>query len=97
MRKLFILLLLFLSQIASAQVDFSDSWEDFFSYNNVKDFVIVDDVIYALSDNAVFTYNIVTEETQKLSSVQAHIQVRSNLPLRSDRCAVSPYSASGYF
>jgi hypothetical protein len=70
MRKLLIILLLFLSHSVSAQVDFSDSWEDFFSYNNVKDFVKVDDVLYALSDNAVFTYNITTGETQKLSSVQ---------------------------
>jgi hypothetical protein len=54
----------------TAQVDFSDSWEDFFSYNNVKDFVKVGDVLYALSDNAVFTYDITTQETQKLSSVQ---------------------------
>lgn len=70
MRKIFVILLVFLSHSMLAQVDFSDSWEDFFSYNNVKDFVIVNDVIYALSDNAVFTYNTTTEETQKLSSVQ---------------------------
>ncbi|MFD2566677.1 type IX secretion system anionic LPS delivery protein PorZ [Pseudotenacibaculum haliotis] len=70
MRKLALILLLFCSLLSNAQVDFSDSWEDFFSYNNVKDFVKVGNTIYALSDNAIFTYNISTQETQKLSSVQ---------------------------
>ena len=70
MRRLLTILILFLNFTAIAQVDFSDSWEDFFSYNNVKDFVKVDNVIYALSDNAIFTYNTTTQETQKLSSVQ---------------------------
>lgn len=70
MRKTLILFLVSLSFSMTAQIDFSDSWEDFFSYNNVKDFVKVDDVIYALSENAIFTYNSTTQETQKLSSVQ---------------------------
>lgn len=70
MRKLALILLLFCNLLSNAQVDFSDSWEDFFSYNNVKDFVKVGNTIYALSDNAIFTYNISTQETQKLSSVQ---------------------------
>lgn len=70
MRKLVVILLLFLNASLFAQVDFSDSWEDFFSYNNVKDFVRVDNLLYALSDNAIFIYDSTTQETQKLSSVQ---------------------------
>ncbi|SDS40770.1 Por secretion system C-terminal sorting domain-containing protein [Polaribacter sp. KT25b] len=70
MKKL-IFLFLFLSSISvSAQVDYSDSWEDFYSYNNVKDFVKVDNIIYALVDNAIFTFNETTLETKKLSSIQ---------------------------
>lgn len=70
MRRL--ILLFFLSSFVSltAQVDYSDSWEDFFSYNNVKDIVKQGDLIYALSDNAIFTYDLITQETQKISSVQ---------------------------
>ncbi len=52
-----------------SQTDFSNSWEDFFSYNNVKDFIKVEDKIYAVVDNAVFIYNTTTNETHKLSSV----------------------------
>ena len=70
MKKLFLLYTLLVSLQFSAQTDYSDSWEDFYSYNNVKDFVKVDDVIYALVDNAVFTYNVTSEEINKLSSVQ---------------------------
>ena len=53
-----------------AQVDYSDSWEDFFSYNNVKDVVKDGTTFYALSDNAIFTYDSSSQEIQKLSSVQ---------------------------
>jgi len=70
MKKLFLLSLFFLSLSFSAQTDYSASWEDFYSYNNVKDFVKVDDVIYALADNAVFTYDMITNEVEKISSVQ---------------------------
>ena len=70
MRKILFLLLFYLPYLSSAQVDYSDSWEDFFSYNNVKDFVKVENSIYALSDNAIFTYDFISQETQKLSSVQ---------------------------
>ncbi|MDC1168586.1 hypothetical protein OAT36_06730, partial [Flavobacteriaceae bacterium] len=53
-----------------AQVDYGDAWEDFYSYNNVKDLIKVDNMLYALTDNAMFTYDFITEETEKLSSVQ---------------------------
>lgn len=70
MKKLFSSFIFFFVLAISAQTDYSNSWEDFYSYNNVKDFVKVDNTIYALTDNAVFTYNINTQEIEKLSSVQ---------------------------
>lgn len=70
MKKLLLLFIFFFSAFFYGQTDYSDSWEDFYSYNNVKDFVKVDNVIYALADNAIFTYNINTEEINKISSVQ---------------------------
>ncbi len=70
MKKLFSLYFFLFSVFFYAQTDYSDSWEDFYSYNSVKDFVKVDNVIYALADNAVFTYNISTKEIDKLSSVK---------------------------
>ena len=69
MKKIVTFLLAILSVFSYSQTDFSNQWEDFFSYNNIKDFTISGDVLYALADNAVFTYDLQTQETQKLSSV----------------------------
>ena len=68
-KRLFIFII-FSTSLISAQVDYSDSWEDFFSYNNVKDFIKSENILYALSDNAIFTYDFTTQEINKLSSVQ---------------------------
>ncbi|MGK0414909.1 MAG: hypothetical protein ACJA1B_003141, partial [Polaribacter sp.] len=70
MKKYFFLWFLCINSLVHAQVDYSDSWEDFYSYNNVKDFVKVDNIIYALVDNAVFTFDEVTSEISKFSSIQ---------------------------
>jgi len=51
------------------QKDFSNSWEDFFSYNNAKDFVKVDNKLYVAVDNAIFIYNETDNTTTKFSSV----------------------------
>ena len=70
MKKIFSLYILICSIAIFAQTDYSASWEDFYSYNNVKDFTKVENVIYALADNAVFTYDTTNGEISKLSSVQ---------------------------
>ncbi|TXD51837.1 MULTISPECIES: hypothetical protein [unclassified Polaribacter] len=70
MKKYIFLCFLFVSSFVHAQVDYSDSWEDFYSYNNVKDFVKVDNIIYALVDNAFFTFDETTLEINKFSSIQ---------------------------
>jgi hypothetical protein len=70
MKKLIFLFLFFSSLSVSAQIDYSDSWEDFYSYNNVKDFVKVNNIIYALVDNAIFTFDENTLEIKKLSSIR---------------------------
>lgn len=70
MKKIAVILFLIFGVSIHSQTDFSNRWEDFFSYNNVKDFIKIDDVIYALVDNAVFTYNTQNEELKKLSSIQ---------------------------
>jgi hypothetical protein len=70
MKKYIFLCFLWVHSFLYAQVDYSATWEDFYSYNNVKDFVKVDNLIYALVDNAVFTYNETTSAISKFSSVQ---------------------------
>lgn len=63
------ILFLFFSLSLFAQADFTNRWEDFFSYNNVKDFVKTDSQIIALANNAVFIYDISSEEIKKISTV----------------------------
>lgn len=58
-----------LVQTVYAQTDFSSSWEDFFSYNNVKDFIEIDNRIYAVADNAAFIHDTESGYTEKISSV----------------------------
>lgn len=69
MKTLFQVFIFILAQHIWAQVDYSENWEDFFSYNNVKDFIKVDNDIYAIVDNAIFKYNINSGEIDKISSV----------------------------
>ncbi|MDH5412611.1 MAG: hypothetical protein OEW87_00610, partial [Flavobacteriaceae bacterium] len=70
MKKQLLLIIYFLPALIWSQTDFSQSWEDFYSYNNVKDFIKVETKIYAVTDNAVFIYDILTKEVEKLSSVK---------------------------
>ena len=53
-----------------SQTDYSDLWEDFYSYNNIRDFTVVNERIYAAADNAVFIYDEASKSTRKFSSVQ---------------------------
>ncbi|RUA07209.1 MAG: hypothetical protein DSY82_08560, partial [Flavobacteriia bacterium] len=65
----FLLVFLLKGSIVFSQTDFSDQWEDLYSYNNVKSFTGIDNKIYAAADNAVFIYDKATQEIQKFSSV----------------------------
>ncbi len=68
-QKYIFLFLLTINATVFSQTDFSENWEDFYSYNNVKDFKIVGNKIYAIVDNAVFIYDLDTRENKKISSV----------------------------
>ena len=68
--KAFLIVIFFAVYLNSfSQIDFSSQWEDFYSYNNVKDFIKIDSKIYAIVDNAAFIYDLETNETEKISSV----------------------------
>lgn len=50
--------------------DFSDTWEGFFSYYQIKDVAYAGGKIYAAAENAVFSYQIGSGATEKFSSIQ---------------------------
>ncbi|MCF6213335.1 MAG: hypothetical protein L3J45_04840 [Flavobacteriaceae bacterium] len=54
---------------ANAQSDFSSNWEDYYSYNNARDFIKAGSKIYVAVDNGIFIYDEATGTTAKYSSV----------------------------
>lgn len=68
MIKRLILILLFLSQGSFAQ-NFEDTWSGYFSYVSVKSISQGNDRIYAASENAIFTYDLSTEEINTISTI----------------------------
>jgi hypothetical protein len=63
-------LIVFLFSISiHAQTDYSDKWEDLYSYNYVANFSQTETKIVALTDNAFFVYDKASGENRKLSSI----------------------------
>ena len=49
--------------------DYSNLWDGHFSYLNIKDVSQGNDKIYAASENAIFTYDLVTNEINTISTI----------------------------
>jgi hypothetical protein len=63
------LLFILLFSINCLSQDFSSLWEGHFSYLNIKDIAQGNNKIYAAAENAIFTYDLATEEIEKLSTI----------------------------
>lgn len=68
LKHISIVFFLLTSLIASAQ-DFSSLWEGYFSYYNIKDVSQGNDKIYAASENAIFSYDLSTNELQTITTI----------------------------
>ena len=64
-----VLSFLFLVPFLTNSQNFEDSWTGHFSYVSVKSISQGDDKIYVASENAVFTYDLATQEVETISSV----------------------------
>lgn len=64
----FLILLLFTSLNVQAQ-DFSDSWQGFFSYNEIVDIVPAGDAVFVAGQNAIFSFDIATNSIETLNTV----------------------------
>lgn len=69
MKRVFRVLVFFHLVVVQAQNDFSSNWKDLFSYNQIVDFTKQSNSIYAITSNAVFIYDVESDEVQKFSSV----------------------------
>ncbi|MBP1840358.1 hypothetical protein [Formosa algae] len=68
-KRVFILFLVLCPFISMAQ-DYSETWDGYFSYYNIIDVTASENKIYAVAENAVFTYDILTQEINTLSTIQ---------------------------
>ena len=67
-RKISCLLILLVPLLSLSQ-DYSDLWEGHFSYFEVVDMSQGNGKIYAASENAIFTYDVVSEEINTISTI----------------------------
>ncbi|ALM20806.1 immunoreactive antigen [Nonlabens sp. MIC269] len=68
MKYFFFSLLIVLSFRLQAQ-NFENSWEGFFSFNEIIDLERTDEVIYAAASNSIFTYNIASGEISTITTI----------------------------
>lgn len=66
-KLLFICLILFFNGLFSQ--DFSSSWKGHFSFNKIIDISQGDNLIYAASENVVFSYNTQTSEFKEITTI----------------------------
>ncbi|WP_179004162.1 type IX secretion system anionic LPS delivery protein PorZ [Winogradskyella forsetii] len=61
--------ILFLFSALSYGQDFSSLWQAHYSYNNIVDVVSGDNKIYAAAENAIFEYDVLTNEVTTITTI----------------------------
>jgi hypothetical protein len=69
MFKRIIVLMVFLSPFFQFAQDYSALWKGYFSFYNIKDVVKGNNKIYAASENAIFSYDILTNEIKEITTI----------------------------
>lgn len=69
-RFLKLLFLLGALTFSNGQSTTTGSWEAYFSYNSIKDIEIGSDIIYAASENAIFTYDPYTNSIETITTIE---------------------------
>ncbi len=70
MKRILIILILTLNFFHGFAQDFSSLWESHFSYLNIVDVSSSDEKLYAASEGAIFTYDLNTNEIDKITTVE---------------------------
>jgi len=69
MRYLYLLLLSSLFPLNFQAQEYSSNWEGLFSYYNISDITPANSKIYVAAQNAIFSYNTLSGETNKISTI----------------------------
>lgn len=70
MKRILLILFSWSCSFISGAQDFSNLWEGHFSYLNIIDFSSSEDILYAASENAVFTFDYNTNEIKEISTIE---------------------------
>ncbi len=70
MFKRIVFILLILVSFKGVSQDFSTLWEGYFSFFDVKDVTKGNDKIFAASENAIFSYDVFSNEIGKITTIQ---------------------------
>lgn len=69
MLKRIIIVLLTLVSFKGTSQDFSTLWEGYFSYFEIRDITRSEDKIFAASENAIFSYDVFSNEIETLTTI----------------------------
>lgn len=69
MHKRLIVILFILVSFKGISQDFSTLWEGYFSYLEIKDVTQGNDKVFAASENAIFSYDVLTNEIETLTTI----------------------------
>ncbi len=70
MLKKIVFIFLALAAFKARSQDFSSLWEGYFSYVNIKDISRGNDNIFAASENAIFSYDIFSNEINQITTIE---------------------------
>ncbi|TXD82183.1 ABC transporter substrate-binding protein [Subsaximicrobium wynnwilliamsii] len=68
-KKIAVTFLVLISIQVKAQ-DFSSLWEGYFSYSEIRAIASGDDKIYAAAENAIFSYDVLSNEIQTITTIE---------------------------
>ncbi len=69
MFKRILVLIIFLSPFFQNAQDYSALWKGYFSFYNIKDVVKSYNKIYAASENAIFSYDVLTKDIKEITTI----------------------------
>ena len=69
LKHIFSVVVFVISVVSTAQ-NFSSLWEGHFAYYDIKDVAQGNDKVFAASENAIYTYDLDTNEIEKITTVE---------------------------
>ena len=70
LRKIILLVSVFFITFSARTQDFSNLWEGYFSYFDIVDLTSSETKLYAAAENAIFSYDVNTNETETITTVE---------------------------